>query len=319
MSKDLNNEYKKHIENEIPDLWNRIETALPSKYIDEPGAVESNPAPNVAGFGQEPPINENHPAPNVVEINTASRKRNRLRIYTGVLAACACLIACIPAVILFNRVSKSDEAASEKNYMMAESASEEAMADEAPVAAYDMEEAADSDYEMEEAEAAYDFAPSEAPAQNEEADKYEAEASENYESSAEAAVAADESESTMEQYRPSDEEMDELQEKLNGNTHPLDSINGEVTLLYNVRIRIKNIFVEDGKHFATVVILKDPEREFTAGDIVDVDISTFALDTGDEIQLPFAKNDRLTVDITKYTYNDSDDVDYNLLGINKFE
>lgn len=159
MSKELELEYKKHIENDIPDLWNRIEEALPPKNIEQVNSDEEN-LKDINSYE----VNSSENSENKVVSFT---NRKKLRIFTGVAVAGICCMISIPAFLMGIKSSTSSAPAADatRNDMMAatafEEVAEEATAEENVTGVVATEEAtrevAMGDMAMEEAEPAFDY------------------------------------------------------------------------------------------------------------------------------------------------------------------
>lgn len=135
---DFEKEYKKYSEESVPDLWDRIEAGVDAY---EAQAAESAPADNVAYN-------------NVVPISNETKKRIP-GVYVGLIAAAACVLIAVPAMIFTNKAGSSSEIPTgymaEAEAPMADSVMEAAA--EAPAMAEDAA-AAEEPVMVEEAEAA---------------------------------------------------------------------------------------------------------------------------------------------------------------------
>lgn len=114
MSKDLKNEYENLLESEIPDLWSRIEPKLHEKAMQ----VQRETAPGVSSGNCEQyetakaEMNVSEYAGRTITEDTgknAHKKANRktggifhakrIYLYSGIAAACLCLVIAIPVIV----------------------------------------------------------------------------------------------------------------------------------------------------------------------------------------------------------------------------
>lgn len=107
MNKDLDLEYKQMIQEDLPDLWDRISAALPEK--NNTAYVPNN---------------------NTIVDFAAQKKRKQTRIYrfAGIAAACACAAIAIPVAFMLSgqmRYQKSSEKTAAVQEMAAETAGAE--------------------------------------------------------------------------------------------------------------------------------------------------------------------------------------------------
>lgn len=262
MSKDLNLEYKKHIENEIPDLWNRIEEALPSKNIDD----------NVISFESG-----NNNSDNIVK-----KKRNRISIYFGTIAACVVCALSIPIFLLSQNSAKSQTAS-------AEIAMDEAIA-------------AEEFYEDEDADVSN---------VNEAIAEETAVAEETYADEDMEASFADEVPSEA------NDMASEMNIRAESDEAATEESSSDRVILAGVHIEVKEIFEDNGKSYATVAILDDASMTLNSGDEIKIEISSYAYENGEAVQLPFAEGDKLMVELL---YDSSDGAsEYYLLDITEFD
>jgi len=126
MSKNFEQEYKALAENDLPDLWNRIEAGLSSKTITS----KSSEAKESIGETEAEEIQE------VITGKKSQADHNRTIFYFSkyktVVAAAICVIVILPAFLVLGKINTS------KSYSTAEAA------DEASDAAAPMMEAADT-------------------------------------------------------------------------------------------------------------------------------------------------------------------------------
>lgn len=140
---DFEKEYKKYSEESVPDLWDRIEAGVDAY---EAQAAESAPADNVAYN-------------NVVPISNEAKKRIP-GVYVGLIAAAACVLIAVPAMIFTNKAGSASEvptgymaeaeAPMTDSMMEAPAMAEDAAAAEEPVM---VEEAATAEEPMTDTEA----------------------------------------------------------------------------------------------------------------------------------------------------------------------
>lgn len=106
MNKNLENEYRAYAKQSTPDLWSRIEAALPEKKIVQmPQAqpiAQAQPMPQV--------MEQNTVQPQVVPMNDRQRRSDKRKIamirWSGIVAAAACLAIMIPVFLNLNRDRK---------------------------------------------------------------------------------------------------------------------------------------------------------------------------------------------------------------------
>lgn len=134
MSKSLENEYKEAVMNDLPDLWDRIEAALP--VSEESSEKETQPQ------------NENVKTANENVIPVAKKKKHKIWPYFAVAApiAAIALIALVPVTVLlvnfgFKTMFASNTGASAPMAIMSSSKSEN------PAMCEDNETAMDNSYE----------------------------------------------------------------------------------------------------------------------------------------------------------------------------
>lgn len=269
MSKNLNSEYKKHIENEIPDLWNRIEEALPSKNIDVAGEKSLTEIHEV--ILEESISKEANETETTKVIQIDSRRRNsRIRVFAGIAVACACCIITLPAIKFLSNRTKSETAM--MDYAAEAPAYEEncTVAEEAPVAdvaaSEDMSLAVDeymaesNDSSVSDYTNGVNYATeASVQAETESAEDYSEEYTEEYndevfteeESDMDAGVAVDSIEKSGETTRTS----------------------GYEVVLSDIIIHIEEVYNENETVFAKVIVEEDPNEIFDKDEILDVDIT----------------------------------------------
>lgn len=167
-------EYRDMVTEKLPDLWSRIEAALPEKNvtpnvtatnvesqnaeinIDTTNVVSQNAMINIdatnvtAMDATENVATVNTTSQNVVSISDArsmaelkKKKRKSIYQYSAIIAACICGLVIIP-IILMSRNGKMMNTAPANDAMMLDSAADCAVAEESADAWYDDAEAAES-------------------------------------------------------------------------------------------------------------------------------------------------------------------------------
>ncbi len=113
MSKVFDEEYRRLAENDIPDLWNRIEAGLNMQPINAvPDTQPINAVPDTQPINAAP---DARPTGAISHIETDPTRRNRgiplrtIRKYAGIVAACICAAIIIPAAV--NRGKLTDMSA----------------------------------------------------------------------------------------------------------------------------------------------------------------------------------------------------------------
>lgn len=113
MSKNFEEEYKALANNDLPDLWDRIEAGLSSKTIisqssEVQGTIEETEAEEVKTEevkAKEVKKDETEAEVNNQEKQSGSRKVIFLAKYKSVLAAAICVIVILPAVLVLGKIN----------------------------------------------------------------------------------------------------------------------------------------------------------------------------------------------------------------------
>ena len=108
MSKHLDEEYKRMIASEVPDLWDRIEASLPEKNV-----VKSDTAEETTALNQENTENGNTDETGNTGVQTESTKKKKPVIFKilpwagAITVAALVLIVALPAILLSNLGKKA--------------------------------------------------------------------------------------------------------------------------------------------------------------------------------------------------------------------
>ena len=154
-TKDFENEYKEYSKLNTPDLWSRIEEGLDkvdSATVSEAAvneAVVNETVESEVVEGNVIQLSETVNDGNAVRLTKAVKKKKSITKYAGIIAAAACAVIAIPAIIFIsgNKSSHYDSEAASASACEAAEVSYEATADE---------EAYEASYE--EAEASFEAA-----------------------------------------------------------------------------------------------------------------------------------------------------------------
>jgi len=281
MSKNLESEYKNFINDQIPDLWDRIEANL--------GEQEPAGAADTSAQTQHAETGNNAGSP-VRPLNNAAPRRRIWKPILGIAAAAACVCIVVPIALSVGSGRGMGSAA-----MTAEALPEEFNYAEADAAAepYYGEEMVAADAAAEEAASAETFYPAGEPAAEEKAAYETTEAAVSDEASgrervkertaigSESAKSAGESEYDIEEYEEAAEAMEIEEaaevpeaEEAYEEAAAEEPVYAKAYTLTNVEIKITSVSEEDlAAHRVTAEVIACPDEPSLAGSILTIESS----------------------------------------------
>lgn len=323
MSKDLNLEYKQHIEKDIPDLWNRIEAALPEKSDIDTRNINDSEMITVADENAIVSKRAGEQETTITSIKSSLRwQKKNTRIIIGIVAACACCAISIPAIMQLNSSSKMYEATA--NYANdSEATVDYAVAEESSMESTEclateevnMENGADrADYMMSEESSSDSSAVEMAEESNFADSEYTAMEEAVAETPAMDEMEFDENEFMVNQI--ADEGVaSEMCEDAEGSAAKTEESvakleTPEQIVLSEVSIIVENISEVDDHYYAEVKVLSDPNGEFETGDIIELDCTEIysraegreILSSGADVEISVNISKRETISDTNSMY-----------------
>ena len=104
LSAAFHDKYEEMVLEDIPDLWARIEVSLPEKHVETTSSNvvvmhSVNSDAQTQNMQTTKTGNSDAQVANAKPVNVQKTKNAKIRMWSGILAACACVAICIPAII----------------------------------------------------------------------------------------------------------------------------------------------------------------------------------------------------------------------------